>query len=377
MSKDATISIVTASPYAKQLVSTFGHMAIRVNDAELGIDYIFNYGVFDSNLPLLSVLHGMFQIKLECELWVIPFEEYYSNTKSENRTIHEHVLNLSSEEKETMWKFLIEHAKGAGRLYYFDFFNENCTTYPRDLIGRVFNETLIYSKNLTFNSYRSTIHRYTEDNPWLKFTIDFITGAKIDKTAHSFYGLFTPQELEDIWMDSYIEYASEDTKALFKESVVLFERNELDENTSFRFTPLLLSLCLLALFGVFMIIELLRKKYYKSIDYVLFGFMGIVGLLFFLFKLMYSNWYFLPDWKLLWIHPFHLILVFIMWKNKPAKYLFAYHILNLTLLISLLAVFIFSIQYIDIAYLPIVLCMIIRSVHNIFMRKLYNKHQTC
>ena len=51
LSKDASISIITLGPDKNELYAAFGHSAIRVADPANGIDWAYNYGVFDFDQP--------------------------------------------------------------------------------------------------------------------------------------------------------------------------------------------------------------------------------------------------------------------------------------------------------------------------------------
>ena len=50
LSKQSEISIITVGP-GDILYEAFGHSAIRVSDPVIGMDNIFNYGLFDFNQP--------------------------------------------------------------------------------------------------------------------------------------------------------------------------------------------------------------------------------------------------------------------------------------------------------------------------------------
>ena len=51
LSQNSQISVITIGPSQKELYSAFGHSGIRVKDDSLGIDYFYNYGVFDFDQP--------------------------------------------------------------------------------------------------------------------------------------------------------------------------------------------------------------------------------------------------------------------------------------------------------------------------------------
>jgi len=50
LSSSAYITLLTCDP-GEELYATFGHSAIGVVDAEQGIDWVFNYGTFNFEVP--------------------------------------------------------------------------------------------------------------------------------------------------------------------------------------------------------------------------------------------------------------------------------------------------------------------------------------
>ena len=47
LSEEAEIYIMTLGPYQGELYSAFGHSAIHLKDPIKGVDWVYNYGVFD------------------------------------------------------------------------------------------------------------------------------------------------------------------------------------------------------------------------------------------------------------------------------------------------------------------------------------------
>src|SRR5665647_2241973 len=50
LSSEAKISLLTCAP-GDEIYSYFGHSAIRINDPQNGIDFVFNYGIFSFFSP--------------------------------------------------------------------------------------------------------------------------------------------------------------------------------------------------------------------------------------------------------------------------------------------------------------------------------------
>ena len=371
LSEDSSISLLTASPMGgEQLVSSFGHTALRVTDPGLDIDYIFNYGMFDESLSTLSTLAGVFRGDLQCEMWVAPFKDYLDATRKENRTLIEYSFNLSQEEKNLIWKGLINNAKEENRKYIFDFFFKNCTTFPRDLITDNIGEKIVLPDYLGKKTYRQINAHYAEYNPWFNFVVDLISGLNMDKIAPDYESLYIPQELEKAWLLSYIENNNGDRKPLISTSNLLIDGSDREVvNNKMYFSPLLCALILLIIVGILSFLEWRKKTYYKWLDCILFGFTGLLGIVFYIFKIGYAHWYSAPDWMILWIHPMHLVAVLLMIIKPYSRSVYIYHVINLLLLSFLVSGIFFLPQHYNSAYIPFMSCLWVRSFSAIFRKR--------
>ncbi|MDZ7847186.1 MAG: DUF4105 domain-containing protein [Owenweeksia sp.] len=104
LSEQAEIHVITCGPYQGELYSAFGHSAIRVHYPEHRLDVVFNYGVFNYNQPnfYLNFARGYLYYRLSVSAYQ-GFRDFYI---SENRYIHEQVLNLSLAQKQSLFSFL-------------------------------------------------------------------------------------------------------------------------------------------------------------------------------------------------------------------------------------------------------------------------------
>lgn len=360
LSEASTISLLTASPVPEHLVSLFGHTALRVSDPGSGIDYVFNYGMFDESLSGIAAVTEMFKGDLQCEMWVVPFSDFLDATRKENRRLVEHSLHLLPDEKNLIWKALINNAKEENRTYVFDFFRRNCTTFPRDLITDNLGKRIVLPDHLGEKTYLQITSHYVRPYPWIHFFIDLISGQNMDKKASSFESLFIPRELETAWLSAHVE----DGRPLIASSTIRVEGSENREvnGGSTFLTPLFCAWVLLALIVALSVVEWRRKTYYKWLNVVLFGFTGLFGIVFCVFKLGYAPWYALTDWMLLWIHPLHLIAAVYMIASPFARFLRVYHAANLLLLSFLMAGVFFLPQGYNAAFFPFMACLWLRSL---------------
>ena len=193
LSENAFISLLTCTP-GEELYARYGHTALRVCDEEHDMDVVFNYGIFDFNTD-----HFYWKfVKGETwyELGASPYGWFMREYKEEKRPVYEQVLNLNAEQREALWKALVENYQPENRNYLYNFVFDNCATRPFLLIERVLGEPIVsdYS-GYTGETYRRFIWRYTPKGSWADFGINLLFGPKADQAMSSAQRLFLPEEL--------------------------------------------------------------------------------------------------------------------------------------------------------------------------------------
>lgn len=346
LSNKATISLLIASLDPEHIVSSYGHTLLRVQDPELNVDYVINYGTFDQSLTGFQTFMGIVRSKLEYEIWVMPFAEYYQATLKEDRTLVEHTFNFSPEEKKAIWQNLIATVKDKDKKYRFDFFSQNCTTFARDFITYNLGVKIVLPADLGSKTYRDINVKYVQNKLWYLFIIDLLAGNDLDNKVTAYQSLYEPRELEKAWSKSFITNTNGHQKTLFASTAVLIKGRDFnDQRTSFLFSPLFLSIVVLLFILVVSVVEWKNKAFYKKVDITLFGIAGLLGSIFYLFKFVCGRWYVLMDWDILWLHPLHLLVALFLIKffNKS---LLVYHYINALLLSSLIiGMFLFAQSY--------------------------------
>ena len=97
LSQNSRISAITIGPSQKDLYSAFGHSGIRVKDDSLGIDYFYNYGVFDFEQPnfYINFLKGKLLYMVNRYNYKAVEDYYILN----DRFVKEQILNLNLNQK--------------------------------------------------------------------------------------------------------------------------------------------------------------------------------------------------------------------------------------------------------------------------------------
>lgn len=374
LSDKSTISLLTTSPTSASVISMFGHTAIRVNDPSTGMDYTFNYGVFDDSSSGIGLLLSVFQNKLKSELWVMPYEQFFITAQKEERSLTEHILNLTPEEKKELWHGLIENSREENRGYVFDFITRNCTTFPRDLIKAGLSGNIQLKEQGDRPTYREIFTKYSSIYPWTHFLMDLIAGTNLDKIPVSDKQLYIPGELENAWKEAVIKSANGEVRPVFSASVRHLEASEVvqagNAGGSSLLTPVATAIGLLLVMVVIFGIEWKRKVHFAIADNLVFGIVGLAGLMLYGYKLGFPSWYVQHDWMMLLLHPLHLIVpVAYIFKLKLADKLAVYHWFTMAILVFLAAGHFFLPQHFNAALLPLMGCVFVRSFSYVLLKR--------
>lgn len=329
LSEQAQINFLIGAPNNTSVFSIFGHASLRVNDPELGIDYIFNYGVFDnSNVEnILQLIKG----NLYCELWVYDTKSYLEKSRQAGIEQKEHVLNLLPEEKETLWEQLIDMGKNKKK-YKYDIFRTNCATLPLmsvglSVAGKIqFDDTVDWPRG----SYSSFTKPYLEIYPWPHFLGFLFFGGSIYQPLSFTETLFLPYYLEAAFERAEI-VSETGNRPLIVSSSTIVEGRPLILAPAF-LTPMLVGWSLFGLVLLLSLWEWKKKRYFRLIDCILFGAAGLFGLLLFLLNTVFAEWYTTFNYNLIWLHPLHLLAVLFFARKKWDKPAYYYHWFNLATL---------------------------------------------
>jgi len=364
LSKNAYISLLTAEPLSSNnIISMFGHTALRVSDPELNLDFVFNYGIFDVTISEPIAYSKLFLGNLQYEMWVSSFEEHYDMVVMEDRTVVEHVFNFSQKEKDQVFHKLIEKAQSENINYYFDFFDENCTTFPRDILIKELDFNIEVPDSIAQYSYREVAKAFTStEHPWIQLLIDFLAGKHLSGKADPVRALFIPRDLETAFKKAYIVNDDQVKKPLLLDGRIMYEATTPYVEKNCLITPFLISSILLLFLIVIVYFEIKQRKYWFYVDLILFGITGFLGVILFIYTYYFDLWYAVDDFKVLWIHPLHLLAVLLMVIPKLNYLLKYYHLLNVILLCVYLSGIFYINQDYNIAFFPLVAGMLIRSL---------------
>lgn len=358
LSPQAKISVITIGPGAT-LNDAFGHNAFRIKDASLNFDIIFDYGRFDFAAPnfYLNFARG----KLNYAIGTSDFNAFLYHYKSQNRSVKEQVLNISQNEKQKLFDYLINNYKPENRNYLYEFFYDNCATKIRDVSQIALNYSIDFKvpDNFKNKKFRTLIHDKVYQNSWSCFGIDLALGSIIDREATASEHMFLPE-----YIFTFYEHATRlDTGIrLVKDTHILNEQKGALTAHSFFMSPLFI----LGLFSLFVVyityVDYKKQKQTVWLDLVLFTITGLIGILILLlwFATDHSGTH--NNYNLLWAFVLNIFMIGQVLKKQP-KLWFIKYLKFLVILLCLLTLhWLVGVQIYAIGLIPLILALFIRYI---------------
>jgi Domain of unknown function (DUF4105) len=295
LTEKSKVSLLTVGT-ANASHSFYGHTALRIFDASLGIDLVYNYGMFDFRTEnfMLKFVKG----DLQYFAAAYPYEDFEYNYQEENRSIFEQVLNLSLQEKQALFEKLNKSLLSDDKFYTYKFIDRNCTTKVIDVLNDVLEKKPIVKKNIDSKSYRDVLYPYIEQQFFQKLGINIIFGTKVDNQATK---LFLPFDLLD-----NLNVTNYEGKPLVIEHKTLFTAKERIIDFSFIDS-------IYMLIAILLLIIIINKK---AVNIIYFSIIGLIGLLFSFIGLYSFHKEILWNYNIILFNPLLLFLVFFMIKNN-------------------------------------------------------------
>ncbi len=368
----AEISVIT-SLSGDKLYEKFGHTAIRYKDDASKADMVFNYGIFNFNDKQFYFKF----IKGETYYMLAAYDTKYFLEDNKGRKVIEQKLDLSKEQQQQLMDVLMVNYLPENREYLYNFIYNNCSTEPRNKIYNLFktdNKRFKFNYSTEKKTFRQWVEKYTQKDSWLQFGIDLVFGKEADEEATKWEAMFLPENLKNELSQTVVlpDTADLPRKKLVKEEIIL--NNPKEKITSqISIKPIYATTFILLFVIIFTILGLVKRKIYRFIDEILFIVTGVAGVI--LFYLMFFSIHPMVglNFNILWCNPFNLFLAIIIWFKvikEANRFFFG---INLLLQLLFLGVYITSFQVINIAFIPISIALLVRSIFWLYSRKWYYK----
>ncbi|HPS10980.1 MAG TPA: DUF4105 domain-containing protein [Paludibacteraceae bacterium] len=365
LSDSATLSLITCSP-GPQIYALFGHTAIRLVDPTRGLDIVFNYGMFNFNKPnfYLKFIQGA----TDYELGAYETKYFLPEYRERNSSVTEQMLNLTTVEKQQLADALFVNYQPENREYRYNFVYDNCSTRPRDKILSVIKDKVVYDYVSEPQTFRNWVGTYTGENTWAKFGIDMLLGREADELSTRWSSMFLPEVLCREFGAVKIIAHDGTTRSLVNAEKIIVPRQDSIVKTNFLQLPITVTLTVLLLGVLLIFYEKRRKKYFKIIDSVLLIVSGLAGVI--IFYLMFFSVHPLvhSNFNLLWCNPLNVLVGLFLWNRKLRSVINYFQLANVLLFFGALLVFVLSVQALNVAFIPLIVLLLVRSV-NWIMKK--------
>ena len=295
------VSLLTCGP-APEIYSLYGHTALRIQDPVHQADWAVNWGVFNmrERFFALRFVFGLTDYRVA----VYPMQEMLAEYAAERRWIKEQYVRLSREEKKKLLSLLDENLKPENVYYRYNYFYDNCTTRPRDLIVGCLSHNDYPATMPTQTTYREEIHKWNEHHRWARLGNDLLLGVKSDVPLTSREAEFLPDNLRksfDKWDRVYGTH------------YLLAPQAEVSDDEGL--TPLVCAIIVAVLIVALTMVGHFRKWPLLWLDSTLMVLVGLPGII--LFAMLFSQHPTVNcNFQLLLLNPLALWGAFLLWQKK-------------------------------------------------------------
>ena len=267
------VSLLTCSPH-EEIYSLYGHSAIRWHQGD--IDLVFNWGMFSFSKPYFA-LRFVFGLT-DYELAAYPYERFWPYYQQWGSSVTEQVLNLTNDEKRTLQHLLSENLKEENRVYRYNFFYNNCSTKPRDVIEKSIEGQVVYEDHNDFQpTFREMVRECNRNHRWSKFGNDMLLGVKADLATTRQEQEFLPMNLMTDFAHAQI-YKDGVYRRLVKEQRLLVAPGVQVIEQDFFLTPTEIAVLLLIISVCIALYEWKSSRVVKWWDVALMTVQGLVGI---------------------------------------------------------------------------------------------------
>ncbi|WP_417557611.1 DUF4105 domain-containing protein [Mesoflavibacter zeaxanthinifaciens] len=348
------ISVLTIGP-GNNLNDAFGHSGIRLKTSYSDIVYDFGRYNFEDPNFYLNFARG----KLNYLQGKANYNNLVNFYKQQNRSIKEQILNLSAEEKQSVYTFLeTNYAKNQGA-YLYDFFYDNCATKIRDVIENATNGNIDYQLpgNYEDKTFRTLIQDELHPNTWGSLGIDIALGAIIDRTATPREHMFLPKNIH-----AFYSKATINNRQLVSNSKTIINSDTKFKNGTFLLSPIFV-LSLIAILIIYITFNDHKKqRRTKGLDAFIQLILGVIGILLTLLWFGTDHTATGYNYNLLWAFPLSLVMVIQAYKAKPKKWFIGYIKFCVLMLCLLTVHWISGVQQFAPTLIPLLIALFVRYI---------------
>lgn len=359
---DVEVSIVNFYP-GPDVYELEGHTALRVKSP--AYDVAVSYGTYDFNSPnfIYRFVKGETDYRVVAYPWR-PFADAYIR---QERRIVEHPVAFDSVQTARFLALVDENLRPENAVYRYNYVKDNCATRPFVIVERALGDSIVLDgvPSAGMTTFREVMRRYHTNYPWYQFGIDLALGSGIDYPITLREATFAPATL-----DSLLASATAGGRPVTGPAVIVNDvapDAAVEGPTPWFLTPTAVFTLLLAITLVLTVRDVHRRRVSRWFDSLLFGAFGLTGCLIAFLVFISVHEATSPNYLLLWLNPFCLIPAIFIWLKKAKAIILSYQIVNFVVLIFLAAAWPWLPQSGNVAFVPLLLCDMVRSASYIYI----------
>jgi hypothetical protein len=361
LSDQARFGLVTVSPGSTNdaIYQIWGHTVLHLYDPVNQINECYDYGTFSFNQPgfVIKFLRGTLPYQM-AKYDFGPFVDFYRI--KENRSSSEQILNLTQNQKQSLYEYLLNNYLPENREYRYRFFYYNCSSRIRDILQNICGDSLVFSQTLHADStYRQWIDRYADKKmPWTNFGMNIAIGMPSDEKTKESGAMFLPDNLAAGFDSAQIIING--TKQPFVIQKIQHSIVDPPALSKSKFSPLVVFTLFLIFTILFTWWQIRKNQINYLFDNIYFSVLGLAGwflvfLWFFTDHGVTSN-----NLNVMWAFPFLFPFFFTAKNSIPFKILaYSFLIINILMLVF----FKLLPQELPLAVIPLSLASIIRIIY--------------
>lgn len=178
-----------------------------------------------------------------------------------------------------MHELLAQNMLPENRVYRYNFFYDNCSTKPRDIIEQSVEGQVVYEDRKDFNpTFREMVRQCNRNHPWSKFGNDMLLGVKADLVTTRQEQEFLPMNLmtdlayAKIYKDGVYRPLIREQRTLVPPGVQVIEPD-------FLLTPTEMAVLLLIISITISLYEWKSQSVVKWWDVALMTVQGLIGIM--------------------------------------------------------------------------------------------------
>jgi hypothetical protein len=374
ISKDAYFSILTCAP-GTEIHAHFGHTALRFVDTVNNTDLVFNYGIFEySDDFAYNFVKGETYYRLGVE----KFSSFISDYYFDSRAVVEQKLSLSPQEVQMLFDILKENYRPENRRYLYNFFYDNCSSRPRDLLNRTLGDAIIWKvqdsvivadtmwmkqteqylhTDFESRTWRDFIHSYVGPESWVRFGISLGLGMPTDSHITANELMFLPDGLFIMAENAVVERGGKFVPLVVQTQYLVKPEKQNNLGYSFFSTPSAILWIIALIFICITIIENKVKKHMYWLDSLLYFIVGLVGIFVWYVSFFSIHPAVFPNINVLWASPLHIIFALLWFIPILRNSLRVYITFNAIIFIFYIITIPLCIQFVHSGYVAIIIIL--------------------